>query len=214
MLPWWARTSSSPASSLSRWASRSASRRLLVKTIVLRWLADQLEDPRVDRRPDARSQASALVAGPPGCSSSGRTSPMRGHVVDRDDDLRARAACARRHRRSSPPGRARRRRGTGRSSRAAVAWRTGRSAASAARPRRAEGFEALEAERQVRAALRAGDRVDLVDDDVLDAAQDLAGRAGQHQVERFGGRDEDVRRVAGDLAAVLGRACRRSGWRP
>ena len=34
--PWWARTSSSPANSLSRWASRSDSRRLFVKTIVLR----------------------------------------------------------------------------------------------------------------------------------------------------------------------------------
>ena len=34
MLPWWARTSSSPASSLRRCASRSARRRLLVNTIV------------------------------------------------------------------------------------------------------------------------------------------------------------------------------------
>ena len=51
--------------------------------------------------------------------------------------------------------------------------------------------------------LRARDRVDLVDDDVLDAAEDLAGLARQHQVQRFGRRDEDVGRVAGDLAPVL-----------
>ena len=69
----------------------------------------------------------------------------------------------------------------------------------------AEGLEPFEAEREVGPALRARDRMDLVDDHVLDAAQDLAGRAGQHEVERFGGRDEDVGRVAGDLAAVLGR---------
>ena len=43
--------------------------------------------------------------------------------------------------------------------------------------RRAQALEALEAEREVGAALRAGDRVDLVDDDVLDAAEGLA-RAG------------------------------------
>ena len=51
----------------------------------------------------------------------------------------------------------------------------------------AERLEALEAQREVRAALRAGDRVDLVDDHVLDAAQDLAGRARQQQVERSRG---------------------------
>ena len=73
--PWWARTSSSPASSLSRWASRSARRRLLVKTIVLRWprissrmrgwIAGQmLERMSPDRRPGRRA-----------ARSSGRTSP-------------------------------------------------------------------------------------------------------------------------------------------
>ena len=64
----------------------------------------------------------------------------------------------------------------------------------------AECLEPLEAEGEVGAALGAGDRVDLVDDDVLDAAQDLAGRAGQHQVQRLGRRDQDVGRVAGDLS--------------
>ena len=76
MLPWWARTSSSPASSLRRWASRSARRRLLVKTIVLRcsrissrirgWIAGQM-----------LVRSSPPTTGPPGCSSIGRTSPRR-----------------------------------------------------------------------------------------------------------------------------------------
>ena len=39
--------------------------------------------------------------------------------------------------------------------------------------------EALEAEREVRAALGAGDRVHLVDDDGLDAAQRVAGLRGE-----------------------------------
>ena len=43
----------------------------------------------------------------------------------------------------------------------------------------AQALEALEAEREVRAALGAGDGVDLVDDHVLDAAQDLARLAGR-----------------------------------
>ena len=50
----------------------------------------------------------------------------------------------------------------------------------------------------------AGDRVDLVDDDVLDAAQDLAGLAGQQQVQALRRRDEDVRWVAGQLATLIG----------
>ena len=68
MLPWWARTSSSPASSLSRWASRSLRRRLLVKTIVLRWL-------RISSRirgwiaGQMLVRRSGLIAGPPGCWS-------------------------------------------------------------------------------------------------------------------------------------------------
>ena len=43
-----------------------------------------------------------------------------------------------------------------------------------ARVRAAEALEPLEAQREVRAALGAGDGVDLVDDHVLDAAEHLA----------------------------------------
>ena len=42
----------------------------------------------------------------------------------------------------------------------------------------------------------AGERVDLVDDHPPDAAQGLAGRRGEHQVERLRRRDQDVGRVA------------------
>ena len=51
--PWWARTSSSPASSLRRWARRSARRRLLQKMIVERWLRTRSRIRGMDRRPDA-----------------------------------------------------------------------------------------------------------------------------------------------------------------
>ena len=96
MLPWWALTRSSPASSLSRWASRSDSRRLLVKTIVLWWL-------RISSRMRGWIAGQMLlrmsppVAGPPGCWSSGRTSPMAdmsstGTMTWRSSGLRAPAS--------------------------------------------------------------------------------------------------------------------------
>ncbi len=69
---------------------------------------------------------------------------------------------------------------------------------------RAERFQPFQRERQVRAALGARDRVDLVDDDDLDATERLAGRAGEHQIQRLGRRDQDVRWVPGDLTPVLG----------
>jgi hypothetical protein len=55
-----------------------------------------------------------------------------------------------------------------------------------------EFLEPLEGEHQVRAALRGGHRVDLVDDDGLDAAERLARRRRQHQIEGFRRRDQDV----------------------
>jgi hypothetical protein len=44
-----------------------------------------------------------------------------------------------------------------------------------------QGVEPLEADREMRAALGAGDGVDLVDDHGLDPAQGLPSLAGQHQ---------------------------------
>ena len=57
--------------------------------------------------------------------------------------------------------------------------------------------EPVEGDREVRAALGVGDGVHLVDDHRLDAAQRLAGRAGQQQEQRLGGGDQDVRWAGG-----------------
>ncbi len=62
--------------------------------------------------------------------------------------------------------------------------------------------EPLQREHQVGAALGGGDRVDLVDDHRLDARQRLAGRRGQHQVERLGRGDQDVGRVPAHRGAL------------
>ena len=48
-----------------------------------------------------------------------------------------------------------------------------------------QSLQPLEAERQVGAALRAGDGVHLVDDDDLDAAEGLAGPRREHEKERL-----------------------------
>jgi hypothetical protein len=65
--------------------------------------------------------------------------------------------------------------------------------------------QALERQRQVRAALGGHQRVDLVDDHGLDPAQRVAGLGREHEVERLGRGDEDVGRVADELAAHVGR---------
>ena len=44
--------------------------------------------------------------------------------------------------------------------------------------------------------LRLGDGVDLVDDHRLDAGEDLAHPRGDHQIQRLGGRDQDVGRLS------------------
>ena len=54
----------------------------------------------------------------------------------------------------------------------------------------------LQRHRQVRAALGLRHRVDLVDDDPLRAGEELARLRGEHEVERLGRGDEDVRRRA------------------
>ena len=65
-----------------------------------------------------------------------------------------------------------------------------------------DALEALQRERQVRAALRAGDRVHLVEDHRLDGAQHLAALRGEQQEERLGRRDQDVGRRAQHLLAL------------
>src|SRR2546428_67796 len=83
-----------------------------------------------------------------------------------------------------------------------------RREADALQPRRipaAQLLEPLEGQREVRAALRRDDGVDLVDDDALHRAERLAREARQDQVQRLRRRDENVR----GLALVTGSLARR-----
>ena len=75
-------------------------------------------------------------------------------------------------------------------------------------------LQPLQAERQVRAALGAGDGVDLVDDHRADAAEDVPPARGQQQVEALGRGDEDVGRRRAASAGARAGACRRCGRRP
>ena len=66
-----------------------------------------------------------------------------------------------------------------------------------------QAVEALEGEREVGAALVAGDRVDLVDDHGVDGAErGPAAARGQQDVERLGRGDQDVRRPLRHLLAL------------
>ena len=67
-----------------------------------------------------------------------------------------------------------------------------------------EPLEPLDREREMDTALGAGDRVHLVEDQRLDAAEAFAGGRREHEEERLGGRDQDVRRLLHELAALLG----------
>ena len=63
----------------------------------------------------------------------------------------------------------------------------------------------LQGEREMRAALGARDRVHLVEDHRLHARQGVARGRRQHQEQRLGGGDQDVRRSGGQGAALGGR---------
>ena len=63
-------------------------------------------------------------------------------------------------------------------------------------------IEALHGQRQMRAPLRGGHGVDLVDDHRFDAGEDLPGLRADHQVERLRRGDQDVRRLAAHRAAL------------
>jgi hypothetical protein len=76
-----------------------------------------------------------------------------------------------------------------------------------------DGLESLERESQMRSALVARERVDLVDDHRLDRAQRLAGALGAEvEIEGLGRRDEQVRRPPDHrLALVRTRVSRAHG---
>ena len=146
-LPWCAATRSLPSRS-PRWrAARSAMRRVLTNTSVVRCCAHQLGDALVDLLPlvvrhhrlqRRRRQFEREVA-------------LLG-VADVDDRAVGRAVGR---------DRARRRPGSARPRRSASASPTGRSASARAAAQR---LQPLERQRQVAAALARGDGVDLVDD--------------------------------------------------
>ena len=131
----------------------------------------------VDRRLDGE-----LHAASPGRSRRSTGSTGRG--------LRAARACRSPSTLALDP----RPRGTARSPPAASASPTDRCAAATVSAR---SLEPLERQREVRAALRARDRVDLVDDHRAHAAEHAAAAHGrQHDVQRLRRRDENVRRLA------------------
>ena len=79
----------------------------------------------------------------------------------------------------------------------------------------AERFEPLQGQREVCAALVASDGVDLVHDDGAGAGERLPPRlAGEQDVERFRGGDEDVGRLADHRLAGRGRGVARARHRP
>ena len=130
-------------------------------------------------------RASGFVAGPPGCWSSGRISPGAvmssiGTTTWSSSGLRAPASTTVTSRPGPTPPRNRAIVSSGRWVALSPIRCGGRRPPALAVARRDEPLEALQAQREVGAALRAGDRVDLVDDHVLDAAEDVAGLAREH----------------------------------
>ena len=69
---------------------------------------------------------------------------------------------------------------------------------------RAERVKPLERQRQVRPPLAAGQRVYLVHDHGLDTSQALPCLRRQHEEQRFRRGDQDVRRLADELAPLVG----------
>ena len=202
----------SVASSLSRPHSRSASRRELANTIVDRcaWIRSSTRSStcgQIDRRATGSSSPSPAAAVPP-CGRHIRQVP---HVLDRDDDLKLdllRAGGLHHGHRPRPAeerGDLRRRPHRGRQP---------DPLRPPGRRIRLQRVEPLKRQRQVRAPLGPGDRVDLVHDDRLDPAQRLPRLRGEQQEQRFRGGDEDVGRLASRACAALRPRCPRSAPPP
>ena len=183
---------SASASSL-RWDGQplERSRRLLAKTIVERCDADQAEEPRLDRRPDR-----ALGPGP--------------GPVERGDHLQVQLL---------PPARVDDRHRPGlesvllpsdlaasaQESRNFLQRPLRRRQTDADDPPGADRFEPFEQEREEDASLVRAEGMDLINDDVRQPGEHLPRLAGEHQVEGFGGRDQDVGRVAEDALPLVAR---------
>ena len=205
-----ARFSPSQCSSLSRVASRSASRRAFTKMSVERCsrtssssrgcIAGQIERRAGPAARRTRRLGSSITVPSSAMSSTGMTTSI-------SSGLRTPASTTvtGRGRRtpSSPVAVPPRKRAISSSGRwvADRPIRCGDGPPAGAHP----VVEALEGDREVAAALGGRQGVDLVDDHGLDAAQRLAGGRREHQVQRLGRGDEDVGRVADEVAPLVGR---------
>ena len=144
---------------------------------------ETLFNMRPDGGPGLRSGSRSGDIAAPRLTS--RPIAQRGHVVDRDLDAQiprlmgGRADDGGRLARADPP-------------RNVLDWADGGGEPDALGRRSEQGVEPLEGEGEMGATLRAGDRVHLVEDDRVDAAERLAARRGEKQEERLGCRDEDV----------------------
>ena len=156
-------------------------------------LSDQLHEPGVDVRPDARPRLDAQIDRPVGRTRvvlGRRVLPELGHVVDRDDDLElqllARTRVDDRHRPWSVGPEATQ------EPRDLVERALRRGKADPLRRPVRDLVEPFEAQHEVRTALGGRHRVDLVDDHVLDGAQRLPRVRREHEVQRLGRGDQDV----------------------
>jgi len=171
-------------------------------------LLDQLEQGRMDRRPDAAADGA-------GCGRAADR-PLddfaeRAHVLDRYDDLDLEGLADAGIDDGDRPRAGRRPDGTARSGHKPpqvtgdlVKGTLGRREPDSLRRSIAELFEALERQRQVRAPLGGSEGMDLVDDDRLDPAQRVASSRREHEVERLGGGDEQVGRPAHQATTFVG----------
>ena len=184
--PWCARTRSSPASSFSREASRSASRRAFTNTIVERcarisssrrgWIDGQIDAWAGDcPAPDGPSRSGGAGDGSACALSSAMSST--GTTTSSSIGLRWPASTM----------------ATGRAVPSSACPPRNRAISSSGRcvadsPMRCGGVcgdrvQALQRQGEVRAALGGGEGVDLVDDHPTHAAQRLARLRREHQVE-------------------------------
>ena len=168
--------------------------------------------PRVDedqrRLVRARSARSAGRSTPP---TPRAPSPRRAASAESRAPDRARGDGLRRRSRSR---RVRRRRPTRKRATSSTGFCVAESPMPQQRPLR-DLLQPLERQRQVRAAPRADDRVNLVDDDRADRPQQLAAALRrQQQVQRLRRGHEDVRRRAQHGGAFGLRSCRRCGRPP
>ena len=198
-LPWWARATSRSASSFRRSARRSASRRLLTNRIVERCASTRRRssgyiEGQIDWPPCSVPASITWPSAGTGCESAPVESSSRrsstGTTTWRSSSLVVPAST------SSD-------RAVARDEAADLGERAlGGGQADALRRLRRQPLEPLDRERQMGAALRAGNRVHLVEDQRVHRPERLAGGGGEHEVERLGRRDQDVGRLLDEEAPL------------